>query len=266
MLGAILLDNDAINQALEILTAGRFLPRSASRHLPRDGRAYRPQSAGRRDHAYRRAAHQGHARRDRRARLISLSSRSACRPRPTSPIMRGSCARRRCCAAWLRSRPQSPAPPTTAQPNVDEFLDEAEHRVFEISERRIKPSFHSMQELTRDSLKLIERLYERQELVTGVPTGFTDFDRITAGLQPSDLIIIAARPSMGKTALALNIAALRRDGGRASVGVAFFSLEMSKEQLVLRLLARRRASIAPRPAPALSVSATFPSWRKRRRA
>jgi replicative DNA helicase len=123
-----------------------------------------------------------------------------------------------------------------ARTDADEFLDEAEHKIFEISERRIRPSFHSMAELTRDSLKLIERLYERRELVTGVPTGFTDLDRITAGLQPGDLIIIAARPSMGKTALALNIAAYAAMEAEPKVGVAFFSLEMSKEQLVLRLL------------------------------
>jgi replicative DNA helicase len=123
-----------------------------------------------------------------------------------------------------------------ARSDADDFLDQAEHKIFEISERRIRPSFHSMPELTRESLKMIERLYERRELVTGVPTGFSDLDRITAGLQPSDLIIIAARPSMGKTALALNImsyAALEAD---PKIGVAFFSLEMSKEQLVLRLL------------------------------
>jgi len=122
------------------------------------------------------------------------------------------------------------------QSDVDEFLDEAEHRIFEIAERRIAPSFHTMQDLTRESLRLIEQLYERRELVTGVPTGFTDLDRLTAGLQPSDLIIIAARPSMGKTALALNIAAYAALEADPPVGVAFFSLEMSKEQLVLRLL------------------------------
>ncbi len=122
------------------------------------------------------------------------------------------------------------------QSDVDQFLDQAEHKIFEISERRIRPAFHSMEELTRDSLKLIEQLFERKELVTGVPTGFTDFDRLTAGLQPSDLIVIAARPSMGKTALALNIAAYAATRAEPKVGVAFFSLEMSKEQLVLRLL------------------------------
>jgi replicative DNA helicase len=123
-----------------------------------------------------------------------------------------------------------------APTQVEEFLDSAEHRIFEISEQRIKPSFHRMHDLTRDSLKMIERLYERKEMVTGVPTGFTDLDRITAGLQPSDLIIIAARPSMGKTALALNIAAYASMETAPQVGVAFFSLEMSKEQLVLRML------------------------------
>ena len=94
-----------------------------------------------------------------------------------------------------------------AQTNADDFVDQAEHKIFQISERRIRPSFHTMPELTRESLKLIERLYENRELVTGVPTGFSDLDRITAGLQPSDLIVLAARPSMGKTALALNVAA-----------------------------------------------------------
>ncbi len=123
-----------------------------------------------------------------------------------------------------------------APTDVDEFLDAAEHRVFEISERRIKPAFHGMRELTVDAIKMVERLYERKEMVTGVPTGFHDLDRITAGFQPSDLIIIAARPSVGKTALALNIAASAAMHSDNPVGVAFFSLEMAKEQLVLRML------------------------------
>ena len=123
-----------------------------------------------------------------------------------------------------------------APANVEEFLDSAEHRVFEISERRIKPAFFGMRELTVSAIKMVERLYERKEMVTGVPTGFHDLDRITAGFQPSDLIIIAARPSMGKSALALNIAANAAMHSDKPVGVAFFSLEMSKEQLVLRLL------------------------------
>ena len=85
-----------------------------------------------------------------------------------------------------------------------------------------------------DSMKAIEEMYERKELVTGVPTGFVDLDRMTAGLQPADLIIIAGRPSMGKTAFALNIA--QYAALNTKTGVAVFSLEMSKEQLALRLL------------------------------
>jgi len=120
--------------------------------------------------------------------------------------------------------------------DVEAFLDQAEHRIFEIAERRIRPSFHSMKDLTKESLSILERMYENRELITGVPSGFIDLDRITAGFQPSDLIIIAARPSMGKTALALNIAAHAAMNVDPPVGVAFFSLEMSKEQLALRML------------------------------
>jgi replicative DNA helicase len=85
----------------------------------------------------------------------------------------------------------------------------------------------------KDTLKIVERLYERKEMVTGIPTGFKDLDRLTAGLQPSDLIVIAGRPSMGKTALALNITA---NAAFSGVGAAIFSLEMSKEQLAMRML------------------------------
>jgi replicative DNA helicase len=118
--------------------------------------------------------------------------------------------------------------------DVDEFLDEAEHKIFEISERKVQPTFFRIRDIMVHSMNTIEKLYERKELVTGVPTGFVDLDRLTAGLQPSDLIIVAGRPSMGKTAFALNIA--ENAAMHANTGVAVFSLEMSKEQLVLRML------------------------------
>jgi replicative DNA helicase len=118
--------------------------------------------------------------------------------------------------------------------NVEAFLDEAEHRVYEIAERKSRPSFFRVRDIVVESMKAVEQLYEKRELVTGVPTGFTDLDKKTAGLQPSDLIIVAGRPSMGKTALALNIA--QYTALEANVGVAVFSLEMSKEQLVFRML------------------------------
>jgi replicative DNA helicase len=121
--------------------------------------------------------------------------------------------------------------------DVEELLDRAERMIFEISEQRVTAAFANLKDLLKDSIRYTEQLYERHELITGLPTGFRDFDQLTAGLQPSDLIIIAARPSMGKTAFALNIA--RNVGMRMRQpreAVAVFSLEMSKEQLALRML------------------------------
>jgi len=122
-----------------------------------------------------------------------------------------------------------------ANQDVEELLDSAEQRIFAISEGRIRPAFYRMGEVIMETLKTVERLHAHKQLVTGVPTGFKDLDRLTAGLQPAELIILAGRPGMGKTALALNIAqhAALCPGGHA---VAVFSLEMAKEQLVLRML------------------------------
>ncbi|MDH3443803.1 MAG: replicative DNA helicase [Deltaproteobacteria bacterium] len=119
------------------------------------------------------------------------------------------------------------------QGNIDEFLDSAEKVIFDISEKKIKASFVSVGEMIKDTLKTVEKLFERKEMVTGVPTGYEDLDKLTAGLQPADLIIVAGRPGMGKTAFALNIAANAAFNG---TGAAVFSLEMAKEQLVLRML------------------------------
>ena len=118
--------------------------------------------------------------------------------------------------------------------DVDEFIDQAERTIFEISEDRVRPSFYPIKDLIKSSFKTIERLYEKRQLITGVPTGFQRLDELTSGLQPSDLIIIAGRPSMGKTALALNIA--QNASVQAAIPAAIFSLEMSKEQLALRML------------------------------
>jgi replicative DNA helicase len=118
--------------------------------------------------------------------------------------------------------------------DIERFLDEAERLIFDVSEKRVRPSFFKMSDLIMDTVKTVEKLYERKELVTGVPTGFLDLDRMTAGLQPSDLIIVAARPSMGKTSFVLNIAQYVALHANTAVGI--FSLEMSKEQLVLRML------------------------------
>ncbi len=119
--------------------------------------------------------------------------------------------------------------------DVDEVLDSAEQAIFDISQHKIKPAFSPMREIIKESFRTIEQLFERKSLITGVPTGFERMDDLTSGLQNSDLIIIAGRPSMGKTAFALNIASFV--ALEAAIPVAVFSLEMSKEQLALRMLA-----------------------------
>ncbi|MDF1525505.1 MAG: replicative DNA helicase [bacterium] len=117
---------------------------------------------------------------------------------------------------------------------VDQVLDDAERRIFAISEERIRSGFLSMKEIVKSSFKTIELLYEKKEHITGVPSGFADIDDLTSGFQPSDLIIIAGRPSMGKTAFCLSIAQYASMHKEKTVAV--FSLEMAKEQLVMRML------------------------------
>ena len=118
--------------------------------------------------------------------------------------------------------------------NVSELVDEAEKLIFEVSENRTHTTFVPLKEIIKDSIETIDRLYQNKAHVTGIPTGYVDFDLKTAGLQPSDLIIIAGRPSMGKSALVLGIA--EHAGVIAKVPLAIFSLEMAKEQLVQRML------------------------------
>jgi replicative DNA helicase len=118
--------------------------------------------------------------------------------------------------------------------DVNELLDRAEQLIFGITERQVRLSFTRISDVLVGSIKTIERLYEQKQAVTGVPTGFADLDALTSGLQPTDLIIVAGRPSMGKTAFCLNIA--EHAALRADRGVAIFSLEMSKEQLAMRML------------------------------
>jgi replicative DNA helicase len=121
-----------------------------------------------------------------------------------------------------------------AKREVDDLLEKAESKIFEISEHKIKQAFSPIQKLVPETIEMIEHLYRKDLDITGVPTGFKDIDDMTAGLQKSDLVIIAGRPSMGKTALALNIAF--NAASKHKVPVAIFSLEMSREQLVMRML------------------------------
>jgi replicative DNA helicase len=117
---------------------------------------------------------------------------------------------------------------------TEELLELAEKRIFEISGENIRQGFVGIEHIIKNSFEFIESLYEKKELITGIPSGFADLDTKTSGFQPSDLIIVAGRPSMGKTALCLNIA--QHVGIQAKKAVAIFSLEMSKEQLVIRML------------------------------
>ena len=118
--------------------------------------------------------------------------------------------------------------------DVDRVLDESEQAIFAVSESRVKSVFSTSKQLVQEVFEHLESRVGRQELVTGVPTGYHKFDELTAGLQSSDLIIIAGRPSMGKTAFALNVA--MRSAILHEVPTAIFSLEMSKEQLMMRML------------------------------
>ena len=113
-------------------------------------------------------------------------------------------------------------------------LDLAERKIFEIAQHRAREGFIPFRELVKDSVETVEKLYQRKQLVTGVPTGYRDFDEKTSGLQMSDLIVFAARPSMGKTSFAMNIA--EHAALNENIPVAIFSLEMSKPQLVMRML------------------------------
>mgnify|MGYP003590228263 CR=1 FL=1 len=114
------------------------------------------------------------------------------------------------------------------------ILDKAEKMMLEVANRRMGRAFTPIKEILFSAFSKIEQLYATKGGITGIATGFKDFDRLTAGLQPSDLVLIAARPSMGKTAFVLNIA--QHVAIREKQSVAFFSLEMSKEQLVQRML------------------------------
>jgi len=117
---------------------------------------------------------------------------------------------------------------------VEKILDKAERVIFDISSKKIESSFVPLKEIIKDSIETIDQLYQKKAHVTGIPTGFNDFDSLTAGLHPSDLLVFAGRPSMGKSALVSSMA--EHIGVVEKIPLVIFSLEMSKEQLVQRML------------------------------
>ena len=139
--------------------------------------------------------------------------------------------------------------------SAEEVLDRAEQALFELSEKRIQSGLVSVKDLESEAHRMLERLYTEREMITGVATGFNDFDRMTSGLQRADLVIIAARPSMGKTALSLNIA--QHVALRKGEPVGIFSLEMSKSQLLMRVLCAEAMVDSHRVPDRLSVQRRF---------
>ena len=118
--------------------------------------------------------------------------------------------------------------------DVEDIMDHAEKKIFDIMQKKNQKGYSPIKDVLVESFTKLEELYNRKQHITGVPTGFTDLDYRTAGLHGSELILIAARPAMGKTAFALNLAS--NAALRGKTGVAIFSLEMSKDQLVNRML------------------------------
>ncbi|MDH4028653.1 MAG: replicative DNA helicase [Nitrospirota bacterium] len=118
--------------------------------------------------------------------------------------------------------------------NVHELLDRAESKIFSISEKMVGQSYVHIKHVVKDTIELVDKLFDRKERITGLPSGFTDLDEATTGFHPGDLVVIGARPGMGKTAFCLNIMA--HAAITQKVPIAIFSLEMTKEQLVLRML------------------------------
>ncbi len=136
------------------------------------------------------------------------------------------------------------------------LVDDAERLIFEIAHARQKQQAFAVKDIVKETIKVIDSLYHRKETVTGVPTGFYAFDKLTSGLQRSDLIIVAARPSMGKSAFAATIA--EHAAIDKGVGVAFFSLEMSKEQVVMRMLCSQARVDASKVRTGMLASSDWP--------
>jgi replicative DNA helicase len=120
-----------------------------------------------------------------------------------------------------------------APDDVDEVVEEAERAIFEVTNERVESTFHPIDELLADGWRKLEELYQRQEHLTGVTTGYNSLNEVLAGMHRGDLLILAARPSVGKTAFALNVAV---NAAQAGTSVGIFSLEMASEQLVMRIL------------------------------
>ena len=262
VLGAILLDNASLNKALEILTDQHFY-RSAHQTL------YRAMLAlSERNEAVDQITLTEYLREVSEldniggasyvAELVQVVP-SASNIRYHSKIVRDKALLR----GLIRTATEVIAQGYEGTGQTDDLLEFAEREIFRLAQGKLGRSFIPVSNIIQESVEIVDRLYSRKEKITGIPTGFTDLDDLLAGLQPSDLIIIAGRPSMGKTSLALGIAEHASIEAGATVGI--FSLEMSKAQLVLRMLssqacldshALRTGQLAPRDWDDLTKAAT----------
>ena len=262
VLGAILLDNTSLNRAMEILTDEDFYG-GAHRTL------YQSMVAlSERDEAVDQITLTEYLRGISKLESVGGASYvaelvqavpSAANIRYHSKIVRDKALLR----GLIRTATDVVSKSYDGTSQTDDLLEFAEREIFRLAQGQLGRSFIPVSNIIQESVEIVDRLYSRKEKITGVPTGFTDLDHLLAGLQPSDLIIIAGRPSMGKTSLALGIAEHASIKAGAKVGI--FSLEMSKAQLVLRMMssqahldshALRTGQLAPRDWDALTKAAT----------
>ncbi len=236
VLGAILLENDAINKVVEILSPGDFY-KDAHRiiftvmlEMFESGEAIDLVTLP--DIIRRKGGLEAVGGASYLAFLVNLVP-TAANIKNHARIVKDKSIRRKLINSATNIITQSYGESPENQ-STDELLDKSEKAIFDIAQIKTSDSFVSMRSIVGASFSIIEKLYERKENITGLPTGFVDIDDKLDGLHPADLVIIAGRPSMGKTAFAMNIAAYAAIEKQKTVGI--FSLEMSKEQLVIRML------------------------------
>jgi len=233
ILGAILIDNEALPKALEILDPEDFYKQSHKkifnvmtelfeRNEPIDLITLT-------DHLKRKEAFDAVGGLSYLSALVNMVP-TAANIKYHSRIVREKALLR----GLLRSATEIASKVYEENLDAEDLVDYAEKSIFDISDKKIKASFVTLKEVIKDSFEMIERLYDKKETITGVPSGFSDLDEYTTGFQKGDLIIVGGRPSMGKTAFALNVA--QYVGLEMKEPVAIFSLEMAKEQLAFRML------------------------------
>ena len=234
VLGSLLIDTRAIERVASFLQAGRLLSSGQRRDLSRDAArcssAIAQPTSSRSPTTFR-------ARDGSTIPVAPPTSRRwqrSSRPRSTSNTTPASSNVSVCCAGWSRPAHAFRRIGYDERLEADEALENAEKVLFEISHSRLTRDFEPISKILGEVYEKLDHIHSHDSEITGVTTGFVDLDRLTSGMQRSDLLILAGRPSMGKTALALNIA--HSVAVKAHLPVGIFSIEMSAEQLAQRLI------------------------------